>query len=375
MSESSEGQTNVSNQLAVLVPTFDPSKDDLQIYSQKVMLLLEAWPPNKYTELATRLMLNCSGSAFKKLQLHQSEVTQNDRKSIQKIIELLGGHWGQIDLEQRYEYAEKALYKCQQKSDESADSYLARADIMWTELNSRKFQLSDLQAYVTLRGSTLTAEDKKRVLLDSDAANKGSLTVEKVSSSIRMLGAGFFHEMTAGRRTGKLKTYDQTTLMAEDQEEMEPDQTAFSAETMDDDDEAMVVALAQEGDEDASLVADFEAAASELLQNDDELAAAYNAYADARRRLNDKVRNRGFWPIGQKGRGKGFNKRCQRQVQQGPLLIEEIVTAENLRVKVPIVWEDGSLEGRMSQQRGLRHRKPCSSSTHHIRASDGNSDR
>ena len=54
MSESSEGQTNVSNQLAVLVPTFDPSKDDLQIYSQKVMLLLEAWPPNKYTELATR---------------------------------------------------------------------------------------------------------------------------------------------------------------------------------------------------------------------------------------------------------------------------------------------------------------------------------
>ena len=217
MSESSEGQTNVSNQLAVLVPTFDPSKDDLQIYSQKVMLLLEAWPPNKYTELATRLILNCSGSAFKKLQLHQSEVTQNDRKSIQKIIELLGGHWGQIDLEQRYEYAEKALYKCQQKSDESADSYLARADIMWTELNSRKFQLSDLQAYVTLRGSTLTAEDKKRVLLDSDAANKGSLTVEKVSSSIRMLGAGFFHEMTAGRRTGKLKTYDQTTLMAEDQ--------------------------------------------------------------------------------------------------------------------------------------------------------------
>ena len=317
MSESSEGQTNVSNQLAVLVPTFDPSKDDLQIYSQKVMLLLEAWPPNKYTELATRLILNCSGSAFKKLQLHQSEVTQNDRKSIQKIIELLGGHWGQIDLEQRYEYAEKALYKCQQKSDESADSYLARADIMWTELNSRKFQLSDLQAYVTLRGSTLTAEDKKRVLLDSDAANKGSLTVEKVSSSIRMLGAGFFHEMTAGRRTGKLKTYDQTTLMAEDQEEMEPDQTAFSAETMDDDEEAMVVALAQEGDEDASLVADFEAAASELLQNDDELAAAYNAYADARRRLNDKVRNRGFWPIGQKGRGKGFNKGVKGKFNKG----------------------------------------------------------
>ena len=189
-----------------------------------------------------------------------------------------------------------------------------------------------------------------------------------------MLGAGFFHEMTAGRRTGKLKTYDQTTLMAEDQEEMEPDQTAFSAETMDDDEEAMVVALAQEGDEDASLVADFEAAASELLQNDDELAAAYNAYADARRRLNDKVRNRGFWPIGQKGRGKGFNKGVKGKFNKGHSSSRKSLQ-QRILVKVPIVWEDGSLEGRMSQQRGLRHRKPCSSSTHHIRASDGNSDR
>ena len=165
MPESSDGtdssNTTVSNQLAALVPSFDPSKDDLQVYQQKIALLLEAWPSGKYTELATRLILNCVGSAFKKLQLHQAELIANDRKSIQRIIELLGGHWGQIDLEKKYEFAERALYKCMQKSDESADSYLARADIMWTELNSKKFQLSDLQAYVTLRGSMLSAEDKK----------------------------------------------------------------------------------------------------------------------------------------------------------------------------------------------------------------------
>eukprot|EP00435_Cladocopium_sp_Y103_P013529 s1772_g3.t1 len=319
MSESSDGtiNTQVSNQLAMLVPSFDPSKDDLQVYSQKVMLLLEAWPASKYTELATRLILNCSGSAFKKLQLHQSEITVNERKSIQRIIELLGGHWGQIDLEQRYEYAERALYKCQQKSDESADSYLARADIMWTELNSRKFQLSDLQAYVTLRGSTLSSDDKKRVLLDADAANKGSLTVDKVSAAIRMLGAGFFHEMTGGRRTQKFKTYDQTALMAEELEDFEQDQTVLHAEQPDEDDDQMVATLAQEGDEDASLVADFEAAASELLQNDEELAAAFTAYTDARRRLNDKVRNRGFWPIGQKSRGKGPFKGVKGKFSKG----------------------------------------------------------
>ena len=113
---------SVSNQLAVLVPSFDPGKDDLQVYQQKVALLLEAWPPSKYTELATRLILNCVGSAFQKLQLHQAEVMLNERKSIQRIIEILGGHWGQIDLEKKYEFAERALYKCVQKSDESADS-------------------------------------------------------------------------------------------------------------------------------------------------------------------------------------------------------------------------------------------------------------
>lgn len=141
---------SVSNQLATLVPRFDPSKEDLQVYQQKVALLLEAWPAGKYTELATRLILNCTGSAFKKPQLHQLELIANDCKSVHRIVELLGGHWGQIQLQQRYEFAERALYRCVQKGDESADSYLARADIMWTELNSKKFQLSDLQAYVTV---------------------------------------------------------------------------------------------------------------------------------------------------------------------------------------------------------------------------------
>jgi hypothetical protein len=33
-----------------------------------------------------------------------------------------------------------------------------------------------------------------------------------VGAAIRMLGAGFFQEMTSGRRVSRLKTYDQTVL-------------------------------------------------------------------------------------------------------------------------------------------------------------------
>ena len=75
MSAASDGDgggttTGVGNSLTTLVPTFDPSKDSLKIYQQKVELVLAAWPKTKITELVMRLILNCQGSAFSKLQLH-----------------------------------------------------------------------------------------------------------------------------------------------------------------------------------------------------------------------------------------------------------------------------------------------------------------
>ena len=297
----------VPNQIAALVPTFDPSKDDLQVYTQKVSLLLEAWPIGKHTELVTRLILNCSGSAFLKLQLHQKELMVNDRQSVQKLVEILGGHWGQIGLEKRYEYAERALFKCTQKADESADSYLARADIMWTELNSREMKLSDLQAYITLRGSNLSSDDKKKVLVDADAAGSGDLSIDRVGSAIRMLGAGFFQDITGMKRT-KLKTYDQATLMAESVDEDENPNDVYAAEDEMLNEDEMIDALLNEGDHDATFVSDFENAASEVIQNDEELAAAFNTYTEARKRLSEKFRYRGFWPVSQSGKTKGHAK-------------------------------------------------------------------
>ena len=317
-SAGSEASSFVPNQLSALVPSFDPSKDDLQVYTQKVGLLVEAWPAGKYTELVTRLILNCSGSAFLKLQLHQKELLENDRKSVKRLVELLGGHWGQLGLEKRYEYAERALYKCTQKADETADSFLARADIMWTELNSRELKLSDLQAYVTLRGSTLSSEDKKRVLVDADAAGSGELSVQKVSSAIRMLGAGFFQDVTGMKRT-KLKTYDQATLATEaicDDDDGNPEIYAAEGE-MECEDEMFEILLS-EGDTDATFISDFENAASEVIQGDEELAAAYNTYTEARKRLSEKVRFRGFWPVSQGGKAKGHSKgRVKGKFQKG----------------------------------------------------------
>jgi hypothetical protein len=79
MSETSGGAEavgGVSTQLASLVPSFDPSKDDLQTYQLKVQLVLSVWPQGKIAELITRLILNTSGSAFAQLQLHSTELCQ-----------------------------------------------------------------------------------------------------------------------------------------------------------------------------------------------------------------------------------------------------------------------------------------------------------
>ena len=309
------GEATISNQLATLVPSFDPAKDDMTIYQQKVELVLAAWPKGKITELITRLILNSHGTAFQKLQLHQDELMVNDPKSVQQLVTLLGGQWGRISLERRYQDAENALYNTVQKPDESNDSFLARADVLWMKLHAQKIKLEDLEAFIVLRGSRLTAEDKKKVILESDNSLEGKLTKNKVTEAVRLLGATFFGEMTGMKRETKTKVYDQTTLVATDEPEDEALQETLAVGEVDEED--YIDGLAMEGDDDATLVADFEMAATETLQEDPALAEAYNAYQDARRRLGEKFRNRGFWPVRSSpypvNKGKGFSKGKHKQ--------------------------------------------------------------
>ena len=310
----------VNAQLAQLVPIFDPGTDSLEVWSQKVELLIQAWPPNKLQELGTRIILNCRGTAFKKLQLRQSEILTGEKKGILKAIEILGGTYGQVALEQKFEVVEKAIYRCTQKNDEAADSFLARADISWTELIAKKVSLEEVQAYVTLRGSRLSPEDKKRVPVESGAERGGALEMPKVTAAVRMLGSQFFQEYTSGKREKGLKTYDHTTLVMDSGDEGES--TFWSQEEPWD--EETLESLAAE-DEDAALVLQFEGAVMESIQEDTDLAVYYTSYIEARRRLNEKAKSRGFWPVskgskggnnqkGSKGKskGRGFRSLAQR---------------------------------------------------------------
>ena len=53
---SGDGQKeSVQTQLAQLVPSYDPGVDSVETWSQKIQLLLQAWPENRLVELGNTL--------------------------------------------------------------------------------------------------------------------------------------------------------------------------------------------------------------------------------------------------------------------------------------------------------------------------------
>ena len=179
--------------------------------------------------------------------------------------------------------------------------------------------LKEIQSYVLLRGSKLSSEDKKRVLVESGAEDSGNLDLKRVSSSIRMLGSGFFQEYTGLKKDKQLRTYDHTAFVMEEQAD-DPETLADAFWTTDDIDDDTLEAMAVE-DEDAALILQFEDAMADTIQNDADLAAFYSTYQDARRRLSERVRVRGFWPVrkGEKGKTKGHKGKSKGKGRPGSL--------------------------------------------------------
>ena len=156
-----------------------------------------------------------------------------------------------------------------------------------------------------MRGSRLSPEDKKRVLVEAGAESGGTLTMQKVQAAVRMLGSSFFQEMTSGKKEKSLKTYDSTAFVAEEDNDEDPD-WSFHEEYLD---EENLEALAQD-DPDAALVVQFEAAIQDVIQDDQDLSAYFSSYQDARRRLQDRVKARGFWSGGKGASSSKENSWC-----------------------------------------------------------------
>lgn len=69
----------------------------------------------------------------------------------------------------------------------------------------KKVGLEEARAYVMLRQSVLSAEDRKKIVMDCG----GSLTHDQAKKSIRLLGSRLFQELQSqGKNVTKWKAYD-----------------------------------------------------------------------------------------------------------------------------------------------------------------------
>ena len=305
------------------IPKFIPGTTDVTEYSKKLQFLAAMWPKEHLSLLAPRAALMCEGSSFKKVaSLDAGKLKANDDSGVKLLVATLGGSWGKTALEEKYDSFEKAIYGTTQKADETNDSYLARHDIHFEELLAAGVTLSEVRAYILLRQSQLSSDDRKRIVVEMN----GKLEYQKVCTAIRLLGSRFFTDLQ-GQRSGKTKTYDANHVDENIGEEPERAyQAAVTAAPDDGDgelDSEFVDALVMAEDQDAMQVQAFEDELEGFFQETPELQEALVSYLEARGRLLAKKRSRGFWPIdsgakGSKGgrsskggKGKGKNAREQ----------------------------------------------------------------
>ena len=273
-----------------LIPSFEPGETELAEYTKRLEFLAGIWPAEFLNQLAPRAALQCKGSAFQKVvRIPTEKLKVNDLTGVQLLVTTLGGVWGKTTLEDKYEKFERAIYGVSQRSDESNESYVARHEILFEDVVAQGASLSDMRAYILLRNSALSPEDKKRVVIEA----KGNLKYETVIQAIRMLGAKFFHEVQGQQKSYRSKTYDVNHVQEIEEEACVSEDYVYLTES-NELPESIVEQFLNEGDEDALVVQQFEDALIDTVQNDTEMTAYMNAYVEARRKLTEKSKSRGF---------------------------------------------------------------------------------
>ena len=301
-----------------LIPPFKPGETDVNEYTRRLEFLAGIWPAEHLPLLAPRACLLCEGSAFAKVvRLDPSKLKTPTTAGIQLVVATLGGVWGQSQLERKYERFERAIFGTIQKSDESNSSYLARHEVQYEDMINLGATLEEMRAYILLRNSALPSEDKKKLIIDA----KGNLEYKKVVELLQLLGSRFFGEVQSGSKSQtRTKTYD-VNYVDDDPQEIEEDEAVFFSQDTSED--SHMEQLLIDGDEDALVIAQFEEAILDSIQSDPDVAVCLNSYVEARRRLSEKTKGRGFWaprpPKGKgfKGKGKGtFRNKFRKPLAQ-----------------------------------------------------------
>eukprot|EP00435_Cladocopium_sp_Y103_P005105 s4875_g1.t1 len=300
----SSSSEEAKNNLWSLLPSFDPSTDDVREYTQKVRFLHGVCPPGQRGMLAPRLAMLCKGTAWNQVRNIPAEKLTSADNGVSVLLEALAT-WEESAEMVTFEKFERALYKVLQKSDESTMSFTNRLNVAFDDLGD-KVKVSDFKAFVLLRQSCLSSEDKRKIL----TMTGGTMETKEIDKAMRALSTKVLTSANEQRK----KVYP-TNFVEEDPSDstdvLEPAwHVASHVNDEEYDDSEVIEQLASQGDADALVIQTFESDLEDLFQSTPDLQSALVSYQEARLKLSEKKKYRGFWPTSarapfQKGKGKG----------------------------------------------------------------------
>ena len=305
-----------SNSLWNVLPTFDPSVDDPKEYVDKVKFLHGVCPSRDKGMLAPRLAMLMKGTAWSQIKQADPQRLADPAEGIKLILAAVAT-WEEAAEHQTYEKFEKAIYRVTQKNDESVVSYVNRMAVAFQELG--EVALRDVQSFVMLRQSALQNEDKKKVI----TMTNGDLSLKVVEKSMRSLATKVLNTGTEVKK----KTYP-ANYVEEDNDDvyMAHDEEGF-------DEDFALQSMADQGDEDAQTVTEFEDQLIDVCQESQELSLCFSAYAEARSRIRHKLNARGFWPPkGGAGKGKGGRKGVMKGFKRRHQTLADRIASSSCRI-------------------------------------------
>lgn len=275
-----------------LLPSFDPSTDSAREYIEKVKFIDGICPKKDRAMLAPRLAMLCRGTAWGQVKSLPSASLVDETNGVKNLLAALST-WEESSEMRTFELSERAIYKTTQRPDESSLSFVNRLQVAFNELGSTT--IDEMRAFLLLRQSALTSEDKKKVL----TMTQGKMDKGLIEQSMRTLATSIL----SGEPKKKIYPINYVEPEVKEVPETDPTVTAYYTQVDEEDvDQESIEQLANQGDADALQVQAFEKDLEDLFQEIPDMHHALISYQTARQKLVEKKKYRGFWPS---GRGKG----------------------------------------------------------------------
>jgi hypothetical protein len=169
-----------------LVPAFDPATSNYNDYKAKIQLLLMTRPA-KFKEMAMRMAIQTTGTAWDKLKTMMDKIAE-DGSGVQEILN---------SLERWADSYENSLFAPTCRTEESLQSFYNHVGAACSKITNLKIE--NIHAYILMRQSGLPVEDRKKFVIPTN----NDMVPKKIEDAMNTMGSKFLSQ-NPGQSKGKV---------------------------------------------------------------------------------------------------------------------------------------------------------------------------